>query len=197
MDHPQEAFAAAPVASSGAPCGIARRAAFSVSGPPALPRFSEPQVRVFHEVLRAVEHQGVGDAVFLGVLHHIALEKPQIEDVDLRIVLHRELGEGVAVGILDEQELAALAAAIDHRLRLVGVQEHGVLVAAIQVLALINAVRFILAAVIGNAAAGVLVPRGDLLSGDGGQRDFVPGGTVEVIAKFASRSGSGCPFYPV
>ena len=38
--------------------------------------------------------------------------------MDLRIVLHGELGKRVAVGILDEQELAALSAAGNDRLRL-------------------------------------------------------------------------------
>ena len=72
--------------------------------------------------------------------------------MDFRIVLHGELGKGVAVGVFNKQELAALAAALDNGLCLVGVQKHSVLVVAGQVLALVNAVCFILAIVIGNMA---------------------------------------------
>ena len=139
--------------------------------------------RILYEILRAVEHQCVGDAVFLGVLRYIALEKAEVENVDLGVVLHGELGKGVAVGVLDEQELAALAAALDHRLGLVGVQEHGVLVTAVQVLPLVEAVRFILAVVIGDMVAGVAIPGGDLLGRDSGQGDFIPGSAMEIIAE--------------
>lgn len=44
---------------------------------------------VCYKVLRPVQHQRIGNAVILGVLHHSSLEKVQVEDVDLRIVLHR------------------------------------------------------------------------------------------------------------
>ena len=47
----------------------------------------------------------------------------------------------VSARVLDEQELAAAAAALNGRLRLIGFEEHGVLVAAVQILALIDAVR--------------------------------------------------------
>ena len=47
----------------------------------------------------------------------------------------------VSARVLDEQELDAAAAALNGRLRLIGVEEHGVLVAAVQILALIDAVR--------------------------------------------------------
>ena len=86
--------------------------------------------------------------------------------MDFRIVLHRELGEGVAVGILDEQEFAALATALNDSLRLIRVKKYGVLVAPIKILALIDAVCLILAAVIGDTAAGMLVPCRDLLRRD-------------------------------
>ena len=48
----------------------------------------------------------------------------------------------VSARVFDEQELAAAAAALNGRLRLIEVEEHGVLVAAVQILALIDAVRF-------------------------------------------------------
>ena len=113
---------------------------------------SEPQVCILHEILHAVQHQRVGDVVLFGVFRHIALEEAQVEDMDLRIVLHGKLGKRVAVGILDEQELAALSAALNDGLCLVGVQKHGILVAAGEVLALVNTFCFILAVVIGNMA---------------------------------------------
>ena len=91
------------------------------------------KTRILYEVLRAVEHQRFGDAVLCGVGRHVAAEEAQVDDVDLRIVLHGELGKRVAVGILDEQELAALSAAGNDRLRLIGVQKHGILVAAIKI----------------------------------------------------------------
>ena len=40
---------------------------------------------VCYKVLRPIQHQCIGDAVFLGVLHHISFEKAQVEDMDLRI----------------------------------------------------------------------------------------------------------------
>ena len=95
--------------------------------------FSKFDVRILGEVLRTVQHQRIGDTVLFGVFRHIALEKAQVENMDLRIVLHGELGKRVAVGILDEQELAALSAAGNDRLRLIGVQKHGILVAAIKI----------------------------------------------------------------
>ena len=55
------------------------------------PVWSEPQVRILHEILRAIQHQRVGDAVLSGVLRHIALEKAQVEDVNLRVILHGKL----------------------------------------------------------------------------------------------------------
>ena len=66
-----------------------------------MPEESEPQVCILHEILHAVQHQRVGDVVLFGVFRHIALEKAQVENMDLRIVLHGELGKRVAVGILD------------------------------------------------------------------------------------------------
>ena len=113
---------------------------------------SEPQVCILHEILRTVQHQCIGNAVFLGVLHHIALEKTEVEDMNFRIVLHRELGKGVAVGVFNAQELAALAVALNDSLCLVGVQKHRILVAAGQVFPLVNTFCFILAIVIGNMA---------------------------------------------
>ena len=83
---------------------------------------SEPQVCILHEILHVVQHQRVGDVVLFGVFRHIALEKAQVEDMDLRIVLHGELGKGVAIGVFNKQKLAALAAALDNGLCLVGVQ---------------------------------------------------------------------------
>ena len=103
--------------------------------------------------------------------------------MNFRIVLHGELGKRVAVGILDEQELAALSAALNDGLCLVGVQKHGVLVAAGQVFPLVDAVRLILTVVVGHTSIYVLIPCGDLLGGDRGQRDFIPGRAVEIIAE--------------
>ena len=147
------------------------------------PSPSEAQICILRKVLHAVEHQRVGDAVFSGVLRHIPLEKAQVEDVDLRIVLHGELGKGVAVGVFNKQELAVLSAALNDGLCLVGVQKHSVLVAAGQVLALVNTFCFILVIVIGNMAGRMLIPSGDLLGGDRGQRDFIPSCAVEIIAE--------------
>ena len=53
--------------------------------------------------------------------------------MDFRIVFHRKLGKGVAIGVFDEQKLAALSAAGNDGLRLIGVQKHGILVAAIKI----------------------------------------------------------------
>lgn len=103
--------------------------------------------------------------------------------MNFRIVLHGELGKGVAVGVFYKQELAALAAALDNGLCLVGVQKHGVLVAAGQVFPLVDAVRLILTVVVGHTSIYVLMPCGDLLGGDRGQRDFIPSRAVEIIAE--------------
>ena len=83
--------------------------------------FSKLDVRVLDEILCAVQHQRIGDTVLFGVLHHIAFEEAEVEDMNFRIVLHGELRKGVAVGVFNKQELAALAAALcprrgDHRL---------------------------------------------------------------------------------
>ena len=86
-----------------------------------------------HEVLRAVQHQCIGNTVLFRVFCHIALEKAQIDYMDFRIVLHGKLREGVAVGVFHEQEFAALSAARNDSLRLIGVQKHGILVAAIKI----------------------------------------------------------------
>ena len=61
-----------------------------------------------------------------------------------------------------QQELAALSAAGNDRLRLIGVQKHRMLVAAGEVLALVDAVGLIFAAVVGDIMVFVLVPRGGL-----------------------------------
>ena len=53
--------------------------------------------------------------------------------MNFRIVLHGKLREGVAVGVFHEQEFAALSAARNDSLRLIGVQKHGILVAAIKI----------------------------------------------------------------
>ena len=52
--------------------------------------FSKLDVCVLYEVLRTVQHQRIGNAVFLGVLRYIALEKAEINHMDFRIVLHGE-----------------------------------------------------------------------------------------------------------
>ena len=72
--------------------------------------------------------------------------------MNFRIVLHGELGKGVAVGVFNKQELAALSAALNDGLCLVGVQKHGVLVAAGQVFPLVDAVRLILTVVVGHTS---------------------------------------------
>ena len=64
---------------------------------------SEPQVCILHEILHAVQNQRVGDVVLFGVLRYIALEEAEVEDMNFRIVLHGELGKGVAVGVFNEQ----------------------------------------------------------------------------------------------
>lgn len=151
------------------------------------PSPSEAQICILHKVLHAVEHQRIGDTVFSGVLRHIPLEKAQVEDVDFRVVLHGELGKGVAVGVFNKQELAVLSAALNNGLCLVGVQKHGVLVAAGQVFPLVDAVRLILTVVVGYTSIYVLIPCGDLLGGDRGQRDFIPSCTVEIIAEYFLR----------
>ena len=87
----------------------------------AFQHFSKFDARVLGEVLRTVQHQRIGDTVLLGVLRYIALEEAEVEDMNFRIVLHGELGKGVAVGVFNKQELAALAAALDNGLCLVGV----------------------------------------------------------------------------
>ena len=107
--------------------------------------------------------------------------------MNFRIVLHGELGKGVAVGVFNKQELAALAAALNDGLCLVGVQKHGVLVAAGQVFPLVDAVRLILTVVVGHTSIYVLIPCGDLLGGDGGQGDFILSRTVEIIAEYFLR----------
>ena len=67
------------------------------------PSPSEAQPCILHKALRTVQHQRIGDTVLFGVFRHIALEKAQVEDMDLCIVLHGKLGKGVAVGIFNEQ----------------------------------------------------------------------------------------------
>ena len=59
--------------------------------------------------------------------------------MDFRIVLHRKLRKDVAVGVLDEQQLATLSTSLDNGLRLIGIQEHSVLVTSVQILALVDA----------------------------------------------------------
>ena len=103
--------------------------------------------------------------------------------MNFRIVVHGELGKGVAVGVFNKQELAALAAALDNGLRLVGVQKHSVLVVAGQVLAFVNTFCFILAIVIGNMAGRMLIPCGDLLSGNGGRLGLYSKSCRRNIAK--------------
>lgn len=151
------------------------------------PSPSEAQICILRKVLRTVQHQRIGNAVFLGVVHHIALEEAEVEDMNFRIVLHGELGKGVAVGVFNKQELAVLSAALNDGLCLVGVQKHGVLVAAGQVFPLVDAVRLILTVVVGHTSIYVLIPCGDLLGGDGGQGDFIPSRTVEIIAEYFLR----------
>ena len=119
--------------------------------------FSKFDVRVLGEVLRTVQHQRIGNAIFLGVLYHITIEEAKVDNMDFRIVLHGKLGKGVAVGVFNKQELAALAAALDNGLCLVGVQKHGVLVAAGQVFPLVDAVRLILTVVVGHTSIYVLI----------------------------------------
>ena len=94
--------------------------------------------RVLYEVLRTVQHQRIGNAVFLGVLHYITLEEAKVDNMDFRIVLHGKLGKDVAVGIFNKQELAALAAALNDSSCLVGVQKRSVRVTAGQVFAFVN-----------------------------------------------------------
>ena len=144
---------------------------------------SEAQICILHKVLHTVEHQRIGDTVLFGVLRYIALEEAEVEDMNFRIVLHGELGKGVAVGVFNKQELAVLATALNDGLCLVGVQKHGVLVAAGQVFQLVDAVRLILTVVVGHTSIYVLIPCGDLLGGDRGQRDFIPSCAVEIIAE--------------
>ena len=139
--------------------------------------------RVLYEVLRTVQRQRIGNAVFLGVLHYITLEEAKVDNMDFRIVLHGKLGKGVAVGIFNKHELAALAAALNDGLCLVEVQKHSVLVTAGQVFAFVNTFCFILAIVIGNMAGRMLIPCGDLLGGDIGQGDLIPSCAVGIIAE--------------
>ena len=107
--------------------------------------------------------------------------------MDFRIVLHGELGKGVAVGIFNKQELAAFAAALNDSLRLIGVEKYSVLVASIKIFALIDAIRFIIAAVVGHISVCVFVPCRDLFGRDGRQRNFIPSCTVEIIAEYFLR----------
>ena len=144
---------------------------------------SEFQVCVLDKVLDPIQYQCIGDAVLFGVFQHMTLEKAEVDDMDFCIVLHRELGKGVAIGVFNEQEPATPTAALNDGLRLIRVQKHRVLVAAVKVFALIDAVRFILPVVIRNGSVRVLVPCCDLLSGDGGQGDFIPSRAVEIIAE--------------
>ena len=51
----------------------------------------EFQVCVLYKVLRTVQHQRIGNAVFLVVLRYIALEKAEVNHMDFRIVLHGKL----------------------------------------------------------------------------------------------------------
>ena len=126
--------------------------------------FSKFDVRILGEVLRTVQHQRIGNAVFLGVLYHITIEEAKVDHMDFRIVLHGELGKGVAVGVFNKQEFAALSAALNDGLCLVGVQKHGVLVAVGEVLALVNTFCFILAIVIGNMAGLIRSREKELLN---------------------------------
>ena len=73
------------------------KARHTQSAKPTLQHFSKLEVRALYKILRTVQHQRIGNTVFLGVLHHITLEKAQIDHVAFRIVLHRKLGKGVAV----------------------------------------------------------------------------------------------------
>lgn len=41
--------------------------------------------RVLYEVLRTVQRQRIGNAVFLGVLHYITLEEAKVDNMDFRI----------------------------------------------------------------------------------------------------------------
>lgn len=151
------------------------------------PSPSEAQICILHKVLHAVQHQRIGDTVLFGVLRYISLEEAEVEDMNFRIVLHGELGKGVAVGVFNKQELAVLSAALNDGLCLVGVQKHGVLVAAGQVFPLVDAVRLILTVVVGHTSIYVLIPCSDLLGGDRRQRDFIPSCTVEIIAEYFLR----------
>lgn len=65
-------------------------------------------------------------------------------------------------------------AALGHSQRLIRVENHGVPVAAGQAFPLIDAVRLILPAVAGHAAAAMLTPSRDPFDGSGGQGLLLP-----------------------
>ena len=53
----------------------------------------------------AIQHQNIGNVIFCGVFHNVALEKAQINDVNFGKVFRRELRKGIAVGILMRRSL--------------------------------------------------------------------------------------------
>lgn len=70
-------------------------------------------IGILHEVLHTVENQRVRNTVCLGILRHIVQEESQIDHMDFNVVLRRELGKGIAVGILDQKQFPTLTAALD------------------------------------------------------------------------------------
>ena len=71
------------------------------------------------------------------------------------VFVHNKLPETIRKRVLDDKQ-SAFAAAADFRCRLVGIEEHRVLVAAIKEFLLQNAVRYVVAAVVVNSVLLVL-----------------------------------------
>ena len=116
------------------------------------------------KVRDVVEDQDFGDLIFRDILENGAAEEPHIDQMRLGEVVHRKLREAVGIGILDDQKLPR-AGAGDDRCLLIGVQEDRILVAALEVAALVDRVGHIVVAVVIDRVSGVFVVRVDGVTG--------------------------------
>ena len=77
--------------------GCVKKVFLTASASPLYRRYGGAEHGVGDKILCAVEHQRIGNAVFLGVFRHIALKKAKVKHMDFRIVLHRKLSKRVVI----------------------------------------------------------------------------------------------------
>ena len=77
--------------------GCVKKVFLTASASPLYRRYGGAERGGGDKILCAVEHQRIGNAVSLGVFHHIALKKAEVKHMDFRIVLHRKLSKRVVI----------------------------------------------------------------------------------------------------